>query len=150
MIFSSWIFYSTCYERRQTVQAQIPTAWPYQFHYNLFILVNLSTPPCLLSCLKKKAAPCHRCSTSFWSLRPCVFVVLDTGNRIHLWDLGAGDIYPVHGVEFDDKVRVLPLLLRYPLGLVKHVAFIGNPKTLVWGPFIGRMNVVLIYEQKRI
>jgi len=21
-----------------------------------------------------------------------------------LWDLGAGDIYPVHGVEFDDKV----------------------------------------------
>jgi hypothetical protein len=36
--------------------------------------------------------------------RPCVFIVLDTGNRIHLWDLGAGDIYPVHGVEFDDKV----------------------------------------------
>ena len=39
----------------------------------------------------------------FLFFRPCVFVVLDTGNRIHLWDLGAGDIYPVHGVEFDDN-----------------------------------------------
>ena len=52
----------------------------------------------------------------FLFFRPCVFVVLDTGNRIHLWDLGVGDIYPVHGVEFDDKVRSFAWLTSYNFG----------------------------------
>ena len=35
-----------------------------------------------------------------WSpSRPCVFVILDVKSRIHLWDLGSGDIYPAHTVE---------------------------------------------------
>ena len=35
-----------------------------------------------------------------WSpSRPCVFVILDVRSRIHLWDLGAGDIYPAHSVQ---------------------------------------------------
>ena len=39
-----------------------------------------------------------------WSTsRPCVFFILDTANRIHLWDLGAGDIYPAHTVQFGDR-----------------------------------------------
>lgn len=39
-----------------------------------------------------------------WSQsRPCVFVVLDNLSRVHLWDLGAGDIYPAHTVQFEDE-----------------------------------------------
>ena len=35
-----------------------------------------------------------------WSpSRPCVFVILDVRSRIHLWDLGSGDIYPAHTVQ---------------------------------------------------
>ena len=35
-----------------------------------------------------------------WSpSRPCVFVILDVQSRIHLWDLGSGDIYPAHTVQ---------------------------------------------------
>ena len=35
-----------------------------------------------------------------WSpSRPCVFVILDNQSRIHLWDLGSGDIYPAHTVQ---------------------------------------------------
>ena len=35
-----------------------------------------------------------------WSpSRPCVFVILDVRSRIHLWDLGAGDIYPAHTLQ---------------------------------------------------
>ncbi len=43
--------------------------------------------------------------TSVWSRsRPCVFVLLDTASRVHVWDLGAGDIYPAHTVQFEDNV----------------------------------------------
>ena len=41
------------------------------------------------------------------SSRPCVFFILDTASRIHLWDLGAGDIYPAHTVQFGDKVLLV-------------------------------------------
>ena len=41
-----------------------------------------------------------------WSTsRPCVFVVLDTASRIHLWDLGSGKtvarkfFFPVHSTK---------------------------------------------------
>ncbi len=34
-----------------------------------------------------------------------MFVVLDNASRVHLWDLGAGDIYPAHTVQFEDDVR---------------------------------------------
>ena len=45
-----------------------------------------------------------------WSQsRPCVFVVLDTSSRIHLWDLGAGDIYPAHTIEFNDLVTCIAM-----------------------------------------
>ena len=45
-----------------------------------------------------------------WSTsRPCVFFILDTDNRIHLWDLGAGDIYPAHTVQFGDQVNSFSL-----------------------------------------
>ena len=62
-----------------------------------------------------------------WSTsRPCVFFILDTANRyeevrnvvfitrilfyrIHLWDLGAGDIYPAHTVQFGDKINSFSL-----------------------------------------
>ena len=43
------------------------------------------------------------------SSRPCVFFILDTDNRIHLWDLGAGDIYPAHTVQFGDQVNSFSL-----------------------------------------
>ena len=43
--------------------------------------------------------------TVWSSSRPCVFFILDTANRIHLWDLGAGDIYPAHTVQFGDKIN---------------------------------------------
>ena len=42
-------------------------------------------------------------------LRPCVFAVLDTASRVHLWDLGAGDIYPAHTVQFEDAIAALAL-----------------------------------------
>ena len=29
--------------------------------------------------------------------------------RIHLWDLGAGDIYPAHTVQFGDKINSFSL-----------------------------------------
>ena len=29
--------------------------------------------------------------------------------RIHLWDLGAGDIYPAHTVQFGDQVNTFSL-----------------------------------------
>ena len=29
--------------------------------------------------------------------------------RIHLWDLGAGDIYPAHTVQFGDQVNCFSL-----------------------------------------
>jgi len=45
-----------------------------------------------------------------WSQsRPCVFAVLDTASRVHLWDLGAGDIYPAHTVQFEDEVTALAM-----------------------------------------
>lgn len=45
-----------------------------------------------------------------WSpSRPCVFYVLDSDSRIHLWDLGVGDIYPAHTVQFEDRVNVIGL-----------------------------------------
>jgi WD40 repeat protein len=45
-----------------------------------------------------------------WSRsRPCVFAVLDTASRVHLWDLGAGDIYPAHTVQFEDDVSALAM-----------------------------------------
>ncbi len=52
-----------------------------------------------------------------WSQsRPCVFFVLDSGNsRVHLWDLGAGDIYPAHSVQFEED-SVLALALSPELG----------------------------------
>ena len=31
-------------------------------------------------------------------------IVIIIISRIHLWDLGAGDIYPAHTVQFGDKV----------------------------------------------
>ena len=30
-------------------------------------------------------------------------------SRIHLWDLGAGDIYPAHTVQFGDKINSFSL-----------------------------------------
>ena len=43
-----------------------------------------------------------------WSMfRPCVFFVLDSKSRIHLWDLGAGDIYPAHTVQLSKVTRGL-------------------------------------------
>ena len=45
-----------------------------------------------------------------WSQsRPCVFVVLDNASRVHLWDLGAGDIFPAHTVQFEDRVSAAAL-----------------------------------------
>ena len=45
-----------------------------------------------------------------WSpSRPCVFYILDSDSRIHLWDLGVGDIYPAHSVQFEEKVNVIAI-----------------------------------------
>ena len=45
-----------------------------------------------------------------WSpSRPCVFYILDSDSRIHLWDLGVGDIYPAHTVQFEEKVNVISI-----------------------------------------
>ena len=45
-----------------------------------------------------------------WSpSRPCVFFVLDSDSRIHLWDLGVGDIYPAHTVQFEERVNSIAL-----------------------------------------
>lgn len=45
-----------------------------------------------------------------WSQsRPCVFVLLDNLSRVHLWDLGAGDIYPAHTVHFEDGIEAMAL-----------------------------------------
>lgn len=45
-----------------------------------------------------------------WSQsRPCVFFVLDSGSRIHLWDLGSGDIYPAHSVDFDEEITAMDI-----------------------------------------
>ena len=41
--------------------------------------------------------------------RPCVFYILDSDSRIHLWDLGVGDIYPAHTVDFEERVSVIGL-----------------------------------------
>lgn len=47
-------------------------------------------------------------SQIIWSpSRPCVFFILDSDSRIHLWDLGVGDIYPAHTVQFEEKVNVI-------------------------------------------
>ena len=63
------------------------------------------------------------------SARPCVFYLLDSGARLHLWDLGAGDIYPAHTVQFGDTVtccryvgtwnrHYLPSLLQLECGVL--------------------------------
>ncbi|TRY78803.1 hypothetical protein TCAL_07584 [Tigriopus californicus] len=45
-----------------------------------------------------------------WSQsRPCVFVLLDNLSRVHLWDLGAGDIYPAHTVHFEDGIEAMAI-----------------------------------------
>ncbi|XP_034252529.1 WD repeat-containing protein 60 [Thrips palmi] len=39
-----------------------------------------------------------------WSTcRPCVFFALDTESRLHVWDLGASDMYPILTVPFRGK-----------------------------------------------
>ena len=43
-----------------------------------------------------------------WSQsKPCVFYVLDSDSRVHLWDLNQSDIYPDHTVQFEDDIEVL-------------------------------------------
>ncbi len=45
-----------------------------------------------------------------WSpSRPCVFIILDSDSRVHLWDLGVGDIFPAHTVQFEEVVNVISL-----------------------------------------
>ena len=47
--------------------------------------------------------------TFLLTYRPCVFYILDSDSRIHLWDLGVGDIYPAHTVDFEERVSVIGL-----------------------------------------
>ena len=47
--------------------------------------------------------------TLLLTYRPCVFYILDSDSRIHLWDLGVGDIYPAHTVDFEERVSVIGL-----------------------------------------
>ena len=47
--------------------------------------------------------------TVLLTYRPCVFYILDSDSRIHLWDLGVGDIYPAHTVDFEERVSVIGL-----------------------------------------
>ena len=35
--------------------------------------------------------------------------MLDTASRVHLWDLGAGDIYPAHTVQFEDAIAAIAI-----------------------------------------
>ena len=50
----------------------------------------------------------HKCNLLTY-YRPCVFYILDSDSRIHLWDLGVGDIYPAHTVDFEERVSVIGL-----------------------------------------
>ena len=50
----------------------------------------------------------HKCNL-LSHYRPCVFYILDSDSRIHLWDLGVGDIYPAHTVDFEERVSVIGL-----------------------------------------
>ena len=70
--------------------------WPGQNekNSNLYVHVFISRKP-------------HKCNFSHY--RPCVFYILDSDSRIHLWDLGVGDIYPAHTVDFEERVSVIGL-----------------------------------------
>ena len=46
----------------------------------------------------------------FWSYTDNkIKQVIYLSSRIHLWDLGAGDIYPAHTVQFGDQVNSFSL-----------------------------------------